>query len=52
MAGAMSAGAGPTGARTYLASRDWTWLTPRRLQHATRLLLGGALFASTVLIGG
>ncbi|MBA2347025.1 MAG: hypothetical protein H0V81_01910 [Solirubrobacterales bacterium] len=52
MAGAMSAGAGATGARTYLATRDWAWLTPRRLQQATRLLLGGALLASTVLVGG
>ncbi len=52
MMGAMSAGAGASGARSWLATRRWAWLTPLRLRRITFLLLAAALVASTVAIGG
>lgn len=52
MMGAMTAGAGATGARSWLATRRWQWLTPTRLRRATMFLLGAALLASATLIGG
>lgn len=52
MVGAMTAGAGATGARSWLATRRWAWLTPQRLKRATVLLLGAGLVASSLLIGG
>lgn len=52
MMGAMTAGAGATGARSWLATRRWAWLTPARLHRATILLLGGGLLASATLVSG
>lgn len=52
MVGAMSAGASATGARSWLATRQWAWLTPVRLRRITASLLTAALVASTVVIGG
>lgn len=52
MVGAMTAGAGATGARSWLATRHWAWLTPLRLRRITFALLAAALIASAVLIGG
>ncbi|XAY06891.1 hypothetical protein DSM112329_03769 [Paraconexibacter sp. AEG42_29] len=52
MMGAVTAGAGATGARSWLATRRWSWLTPVRLRRATMVLLGAGLFASATLLGG
>lgn len=52
MMGAMTAGAGATGARSWLATRRWAWLTPSRLHRATILLLGSGLLASATLVSG
>ncbi|HEX6390889.1 MAG TPA: hypothetical protein VFZ89_15620 [Solirubrobacteraceae bacterium] len=52
MAGAMTAGAGATGARAYLAHKRYTWLTARRMRALTLTLLGVALLASATLVGG
>ena len=52
MAGAMTAGAGATGARAWLAARGFAWLTPRRLKAATATLLAAALVGSSQLSGG
>jgi hypothetical protein len=52
MMGAMGAGATVTGARSWLATRRWAWLTPQRLQRITiGLLVAGLLLSATVLSG-
>jgi hypothetical protein len=43
MASATVAAAGATGMRAWLATREWSWLTPRRLRGATGTLLFAAL---------
>jgi hypothetical protein len=52
MIGAMSTGAAATGARSFLASRHFSWLTPRRMRLVTVSLLGAALFASAFIVSG
>ena len=52
MAGAMAAGSAATGARSYLATRTWAWLTPRRLRRATVGLMSTGLVASALLMTG
>jgi hypothetical protein len=52
MMGAMTAGAGATGLRAWLANHGFAWLTPRRMRALTLALLVGALVASSVLITG
>jgi hypothetical protein len=52
MMGAMAAGAGATGIRSWLAWRRPRWLTPPRLRAVTIALLGSALVASSLLLGG
>jgi hypothetical protein len=52
MMGAMTAGAGATGARAWLAQRDFSWLTPKRMRLLTVGLLAAALVASSVLVSG
>ena len=52
MMGAMTAGAGATGARTWIKHMAPRWLTPRRMRAVSALLVGAALIASTVLLGG
>jgi hypothetical protein len=52
MMSAMAAGAGATGARSWLATRRFRWLTPRRMRAITVTLLGAALVAASVLLGG
>jgi hypothetical protein len=52
MMGAMTAGAGATGVRSWLATRRWAWLTPQRLHRATIVLLGGGLLAAATLVSG
>lgn len=51
MMGAVTAAGAATGARSYLATRAWAWLTPRRMRRITAGLLGSALVASAVLLG-
>jgi hypothetical protein len=52
MIGAMTAGAGATGARVRLAHRAPRRVTPRRLKAIAAALLGGALVAASVFLGG
>ncbi|ADB49959.1 hypothetical protein [Conexibacter woesei] len=52
MAGAMTATAGAAGIRAWLATRAFGWLTPKRLKAITFVLIGAALFASTLLVSG
>jgi len=52
MMGAMTAGAGATGARTWLATRHWTWLTEQRLKRITVTLISVALVAAATLLSG
>lgn len=52
MAGAMTATAGATGIRAWLATRSYAWLTPRRLKAITIGLITVALVASMVLVRG
>ena len=44
--------AGASGARAWLGSRRFAWLTPRRLKAATVSLIAAGVVASSVLIGG
>ena len=50
--GAASAATAATGARAWLATRAWTWLTPRWMHRMTVALVGGDLVASAVLVSG
>lgn len=52
MMGAMGIGAGATGTRAFIATRHFSWLTPRRLRAITATLLTGALLASATLVSG
>jgi hypothetical protein len=52
MIGAMSTGAAATGTRSYIATRHFSWMTPRRMKLITASLLGSALFASSFIFGG
>jgi hypothetical protein len=45
MAAATTAAAGATGARAWLGTRSWVWLSTRRLRVAT----GGLMFVALVL---
>jgi hypothetical protein len=51
-AGAMTAVAGATGIRAWLASRGFSSLTPRRMRLATAALIGLALIGASVGISG
>jgi hypothetical protein len=51
MAAAATAAAGATGIRAWLATRGWSWLTPRRLRRATIALLAIGLGAAATLSG-
>jgi hypothetical protein len=52
MMGAMSAGATVTGTRSWLATRQWAWLTPERLRRVTiALVVVGLALSATVLSG-
>ena len=44
-AAAVSTGAGVTGMRAWLGTRDWSWLTPRRLRRVTIALLATTVVA-------
>jgi hypothetical protein len=52
MASAMGAVGVASGARAFVASRHFSWLTPRRLRILTILLLTAALLASATLVAG
>ena len=52
MATAMTAGAGVTGARAYLAHKHFAWMTPRRMRALTIALISAGLLASATLVGG
>jgi len=52
MIGAMTAGAGATGMRSWLKHVAPRWLTPKRMKAVSFALVGAALLASTVLLGG
>lgn len=52
MIGAMTTGAAATGTRSYIASRHFSWMTPRRMKMITATLLGSALFASSFIVSG
>jgi hypothetical protein len=52
MATAMTAGAGVSGTRAYIAAKDFAWVTPRRMRVITATLLAAGLLASTTLVSG
>jgi hypothetical protein len=52
MMAASTAAAGATGVRAWLAARQFSWLTPRRLRIATIVLIGAALLGSSVTLSG
>jgi hypothetical protein len=53
MATATAAAAGATGMRAWLATRGWSWLTPKRLRAATvALLIAGVAVAGTLSSAG
>jgi hypothetical protein len=52
MIGAMSTGAAATGARSYIAAKHFSWVTPRRMKMITATLLGSALIASSFVVSG
>jgi hypothetical protein len=52
MATAMTAVGAASGARAYLGTRGFTWLTPRRLKAITFTLAIGAILASATLVSG
>jgi hypothetical protein len=51
MMGAMTAGAGASGARAWLGRMRLSWLTPRRLRRITIALVVVALGLSTTIAG-
>jgi hypothetical protein len=52
MATAMTAVGAASGVRSYLGSRRFSWLTPRRLRRITFVLAIGAVLASATLVSG
>ena len=49
---AMAAASAATGFRSWLQTRGWTWLTPRRLRRLTIAAMCAAGLVSTVGISG
>jgi hypothetical protein len=52
MATAMTAGAGVSGTRAYIAAKHFSWMTPRRMRALTASLLVAGLVASATLVSG
>jgi hypothetical protein len=52
MATAMTTGAAVSGARAWLGTRNFTWLTPERLRRVTVSLFAAGLIASALLVSG
>jgi hypothetical protein len=48
MMAATGAAAGATGIRTWLATRGYSWLTPRRMRVATVAMIGAGLIAASL----
>jgi hypothetical protein len=51
MMGAATAAAGATGIRAWLATRGFSWLTPRRMRFVSISLIGVALLAASLGLG-
>ena len=49
VAGAMTAGAGATGTRAWIAAHAGPWLTPRRKALLTRTLISAGIVAAGVI---
>ena len=52
MATAMTAGAGVSGTRAYIAHKHHSWITPRRMRAITVSLMCAGLLASATLVSG
>lgn len=52
MATAMTTGAAVSGARAWLGTRNFRWLTPVRLRRITVSLFAAGLLASALLVSG
>jgi hypothetical protein len=52
VATAMTAGAGVSGTRAYIAGRHLSWITPRRMRAITATLVCAGLLASATLVSG
>ena len=52
MMGATTAVGAASGARSWLATRHWAWLTPQRLHRITIGLVVTALVASATILSG
>jgi hypothetical protein len=52
MMGASAAVAGATGVRAWLATRTFSWLTPRRMRLATGALIAAAVLGASVGLSG
>jgi hypothetical protein len=52
MMGASAAVGSASGLRSWLATRQWAWLTPQRLHRITTGLVVGALVASATILSG
>jgi hypothetical protein len=48
----MTAAAGATGVRTWLQTRGWAWLTPKRLKRATVVTFVAATLVSALGLSG
>lgn len=51
MGAATAAAAGTTGMRAWLATRNYAWLTRKRLKLITGVLIAGGLFFASVSLG-
>ena len=52
VAGAMTAAAGATGLRSWLAAKRFSWMTPRRLRLATLGLICAGVLAASIGLSG
>jgi hypothetical protein len=52
MATAMTAGAGISGTRAFIAAKHLSWMTPRRMRAITATLVSAGLLASATLVSG
>jgi hypothetical protein len=52
MMGASAAVGSASGLRSWLATRNWAWLTPQRLHRITMGLVLTALVASATILSG
>jgi hypothetical protein len=52
MATAMTAGAGVSGTRAFIAAKHLSWMTPRRMRAITATLVSAGLLASATLVSG